>query len=762
MNSNGGGAYPGFAHQGSAQPPHQGINPAMLASFNRQQQPNQFSGGVSPAQLLNGGGMGGMQNQPMLQQQQQMMMMNGGGGLNPAALSALANGMHSGGGGGGDEPQMQAPQNGMTPQVMQLLGNMGITREQVAQMNPAQRHNAMKSVAMAFRQQQLQQQQMQQQQLQQHFTPDAAAFFDRPGSAMGMGMGGGGGGGGMGMGMMPPPRPGTAQGMAGGRPGTGMGMHQAPNMGGGGMGMNMGMGIGSMNPGMNPRTWWVWAWAVVAPYGDGPRPPSRAASLGGGTSVTKFKSAATNGFQPGKPKARRNSVPASGPSAGMPSSHKRSRTRLRITTTGSPYNSQNGNSRRPTAGQSPASAQWAPRPSCAPPPLPVRRRTASRVRHRQWDSSRSFGPQPVKFPASGTPQRQPSLRVLHHDEAGLRAYGTATAAPRPHGGSQITALTAAALPPFSALMLRRSPPLPRSPIARSVNLNPRDARIGRAARDVAGGDPPVSAEEVADVKRGWEGPRVRGLYREMKTRMGAEFREMVGRGTCRGGRRARLTAEVFDVRYPIGRRRERRAPEGRAKSTPRMRTGRNNSCPSVSSLKWSTTKCGTLLCGIERRWWRTTTRADVPWVITKSIQDQLSDFRAHSANYDGDSWDLAVTEDTLRAGTLEGESAAWWSAWRKRLRTEYGFGHKRRKVEKEDDDMDAADERPMLVEEFTFDQKALHDDMRILIRCAGTRHTHDAAARLIVGSMKLDDQFEWDLDNADASPEGFAAIYARN
>lgn len=32
---------------------------------------------------------------------------------------------------------------------------------------------------------------------------------------------------------------------------------------------------------------------------------------------------------------------------------------------------------------------------------------------------------------------------------------------------------------------------------------------------------------------------------------------------------------------------------------------------------------------------------------------------------------------------------------------------------------------------------------------------------IIVGSMKLDDQFEWDLDNADASPEGFAAIYAK-
>ncbi len=30
-----------------------------------------------------------------------------------------------------------------------------------------------------------------------------------------------------------------------------------------------------------------------------------------------------------------------------------------------------------------------------------------------------------------------------------------------------------------------------------------------------------------------------------------------------------------------------------------------------------------------------------------------------------------------------------------------------------------------------------------------------------MGSIKLDDQFEWDLDNADASPEEFAEVYAR-
>jgi hypothetical protein len=27
--------------------------------------------------------------------------------------------------------------------------------------------------------------------------------------------------------------------------------------------------------------------------------------------------------------------------------------------------------------------------------------------------------------------------------------------------------------------------------------------------------------------------------------------------------------------------------------------------------------------------------------------------------------------------------------------------------------------------------------------------------------MKLDDQFEWDLENADASPEQFADVYAK-
>jgi SWI/SNF-related matrix-associated actin-dependent regulator of chromatin subfamily B protein 1 len=32
---------------------------------------------------------------------------------------------------------------------------------------------------------------------------------------------------------------------------------------------------------------------------------------------------------------------------------------------------------------------------------------------------------------------------------------------------------------------------------------------------------------------------------------------------------------------------------------------------------------------------------------------------------------------------------------------------------------------------------------------------------VIVASIKLDDQFEWDLDNPMASPEEFAEVYAQ-
>ena len=68
-------------------------------------------------------------------------------------------------------------------------------------------------------------------------------------------------------------------------------------------------------------------------------------------------------------------------------------------------------------------------------------------------------------------------------------------------------------------------------------------------------------------------------------------------------------------------------------------------------------------------------------IIVKTIQDQLSDFKAHSANYDGETGELLPSspssstdnnninvqhEDSPIRGVLDNESAAWWMAWRKR------------------------------------------------------------------------------------------------
>ena len=71
-------------------------------------------------------------------------------------------------------------------------------------------------------------------------------------------------------------------------------------------------------------------------------------------------------------------------------------------------------------------------------------------------------------------------------------------------------------------------------------------------------------------------------------------------------------------------------------------------------------------------------------IIVKAIQDQLSDFKAHSANYDGESGELLPSSPTLSTdpdhnhndiqdqnctpmrGLLDDESIAWWMRWRTR------------------------------------------------------------------------------------------------
>ncbi|KAJ3493671.1 hypothetical protein NLJ89_g10962 [Agrocybe chaxingu] len=188
-------------------------------------------------------------------------------------------------------------------------------------------------------------------------------------------------------------------------------------------------------------------------------------------------------------------------------------------------------------------------------------------------------------------------------------------------------------------------------------------------------------------------------------------------------------------------------------------------------------------------------------IIVKSIQDQLSDYNAHMANLDSHDHEGSG----VIKGSLDEKETTWWEAWRRKLERDSGntssrnkekrphregskqrSNKKKRKTTKQeseegqDDDasmfadneleydedrkavsfagdeetdleMDLEDEfRPLSIDEIKVNEQNMHEDMRILIKLD-----------IIVASIKLDDQFEWDLDNPDASPEEFAEVYTQ-
>ena len=118
-------------------------------------------------------------------------------------------------------------------------------------------------------------------------------------------------------------------------------------------------------------------------------------------------------------------------------------------------------------------------------------------------------------------------------------------------------------------------------------------------------------------------------------------------------------------------------------------------------------------------------------VIVKSIQDQLSDFRIHSTNPDGEY--IPSEFDTLR-GALDDKDAEWWEVWRKRLRTERGALRsarrgdgkiRRRKTHatvkdepiESDTGMTILDTSlPADVDDIELDESKMAKDMRILIK----------------------------------------------
>ncbi|KAF8178617.1 hypothetical protein K438DRAFT_1604964 [Mycena galopus ATCC 62051] len=402
-----------------------------------------------------------------------------------------------------------------------------------------------------------------------------------------------------------------------------------------------------------------------------------------------------------------------------------------------------------------------------------------------YPQSNGGTPQPHRPPQFGpqvhTPQRQSSIP---------RSASPVKRAPSTPLHAEPLAPIPSPAPPPSALPAPSTasgptgpvPSLP--PLPASVNLNPAVTRVTVVplATSLAA-IPPVDADEVDEIKGWMEVDRkYEGVFREMKGRMNAEYRELMGQRQIPWWEKGTLDTnasrflhgrEKFEVRYPYRKRDRdprRKPPKREGLKLPRKLDPEDANRPEelvpirlefdVDHHKVRDTFVWNMnACVVSPEHFAQTVVEDYNLssvyhpVIVKAIQDQLSDYRAHSPNYDGDSWNIVRRNDTLRQGTLEGESAEWWCNWRKRLRTEYGFvraeRNKRRKLRKDEPENELP-ELPMSVEEFSINSKTLHEDMRILIRLD-----------IIVGSIKLDDQFEWDLDSEDASPEDFAENYTQ-
>lgn len=121
--------------------------------------------------------------------------------------------------------------------------------------------------------------------------------------------------------------------------------------------------------------------------------------------------------------------------------------------------------------------------------------------------------------------------------------------------------------------------------------------------------------------------------------------------------------------------------------------------------------------------------------ITKTIQDQLSDYKAHSNTFGEDGLLNSPVEDLIENGKLDDEEAVWWEAWRKQVRSEVGYkqiggeegrSRKRRKVVKDEaieapeilkQSISAAStDAPMSVDDFEEDESKMNEELRILIK----------------------------------------------
>ncbi|KAF5384284.1 hypothetical protein D9615_003252 [Tricholomella constricta] len=412
---------------------------------------------------------------------------------------------------------------------------------------------------------------------------------------------------------------------------------------------------------------------------------------------------------------------------------------------------------------------------------------------------------PASITASAsTPTSAPALAVS------TTPASTSTAATAPTS----TTTTAPPPPAPQPQVIPHLPPLPAN-----VSLNPAVTRVTVVPLLTSLSTiPALSSPEIEDVKGWMEVDKAyEGSFRSMKERMGAEARVALHRadwwekgGGSEGGNvnRWRRPREGFDVRYP----RSRKAGEGRGRRgirreglrLPRKLDLRDVNRPEqlvpirlefdVEHHKMRDTFVWNLNDPVvtPENFAQTVVEdynlsASYHAVITKAIQDQLSDFKAHTGQNDGEGGDppspvfstsvgADVEDPGPKRGRLDGEEETWWTGWRERVHKverersrSRRRGKKRRKVvvdvkeEGEDgidgDVEDGLDEigtgkedwdKSVGLEEMEINEATMHEEMRILIKLD-----------IIVGSMKLDDQFEWDLENENASPEEFAGVYAQ-
>ncbi|THG99270.1 hypothetical protein EW026_g3053 [Hermanssonia centrifuga] len=362
----------------------------------------------------------------------------------------------------------------------------------------------------------------------------------------------------------------------------------------------------------------------------------------------------------------------------------------------------------------------------------------------------------------------------------------------PSSGDTAVAAASTAAPSVSSAptVIPQLPPLPAN-----VSLNPKTTRVSVVPLiDSENLIPQLAPDEIANVQKWMQVDKeYEGMYKKMRDRMTEEVRDVVVKtrpwwekdplADARGNRRRRDKFEIIGMKGGKDERSRRKLGKREGFKLPRTVDPEGASRPEqlvpirlefdVEHHKMRDTFLWNLNDPIITPEIFAQSVVDdyslapsYHAVITKTIQDQLSDFKSHSTFFGEDGIPNSPVEDVSVKGSFDDEDAVWWDAWRQNAQKDVSYkkvsgreeahSRKRRKIVK-DEVVDHAEippavekDQPMSVDDFEEDDSKALEEMRILIKLD-----------IIVGPLKLEDQFEWDLDSLDPSPERFAEVYAK-